>query len=171
MTRELLLLRHAKSDWDSGFQNDFDRPLAKRGRQDAPLVGEWLLHEGRVPDLVVSSPAARARETTLLVCKAMHFKEKKIIWDEDVYESGMTSLLEVLGRCPAKSAAVLLVGHNPGMEDLLRFLLGDEVETPADGKLLPTATVARLEMPKDWGNLSAGCAKLLELRRPRRDQG
>ena len=63
---------------------------------------------------------------------------------------------------------VILIGHNPGLEDLLRFLLGDEVETPADGKLLPTATVARLEMPKDWEKLTAGCARLLELRRPQR---
>ncbi|HPB75973.1 MAG TPA: histidine phosphatase family protein [Chromatiaceae bacterium] len=171
MPRELLLLRHAKSDWESGFLNDFDRPLAKRGRQDAPAVGEWLSQAGLIPDLVVSSPAARARETALLVCKAMQVKEKKIVWDGDIYESGVNSLLAVLGRCPVKSRAVLLIGHNPGLEELLRFLLGEDVETPADGKLLPTATVARLEMPKDWESLTAGCAKLLELRRPRREKG
>ncbi len=60
---------------------------------------------------------------------------------------------------------------NPGLEDLLRYLLGDEVKTPEEGKLLPTATVARLEMPKDWEQRTAGCAKLLELRRPRREKG
>lgn len=171
MPRELLLLRHAKSDWESGALNDFDRPLAKRGHQDAPRVGEWLSQEGLVPDLVVSSPAARARETALQVCKAMQVKEKKIVWDGEIYESGVSSLLAVLGRCPEKSRAVLLIGHNPGLEDLLRYLLGEDVETPADGKLLPTATVARLEMPKDWEQLTAGCAKLLELRRPRREKG
>jgi phosphohistidine phosphatase len=64
----------------------------------------------------------------------------------------------------------MLIGHNPGLEDLMRHLLGDEVETPVDGKLLPTSTVARLEMPKDWRNLEAGCAKLLDLRRPRREE-
>lgn len=166
MPRELLLLRHAKSDWETSFLNDFERPLAKRGRRDAPKVGEWLLREGLVPDLVISSPAERARETALLVCSAMDYKKNKVVWDEDIYEAGMLSLLEVLGRCPQKARAVMLVGHNPGMEDLMRYLLGEGVDTPADGKLLPTATVARLEMPKDWGKLDAGCANLLEVRRP-----
>ena len=68
MPRELQLLRHAKSDWETGALNDFDRPLAKRGLKEAPGVGAWLLEEGRVPDLVVSSPAQRAKETALLVC-------------------------------------------------------------------------------------------------------
>jgi phosphohistidine phosphatase len=62
----------------------------------------------------------------------------------------------------------MLIGHNPGMEELMRYLLGDAVETPSDGKLLPTATLARLELPKDWRNLKTGSAKLLEVRRPRR---
>lgn len=170
MSRELLLLRHAKSDWETGALDDFDRPLAKRGRKEAPGVGEWLLREGLVPDLVISSPAERAKETASLVCDAMAFKKKDIFWDEDVYAAEVPSLLGVLSRCPAKARAVMLIGHNPGLEDLMRHLLGDEVETPVDGKLLPTSTVARLEMPKDWRNLEAGCAKLLDLRRPRREE-
>jgi phosphohistidine phosphatase len=76
MSRELLLLRHAKSDWETGALDDFDRPLAKRGRKEAPGVGEWLLREGLVPDLVISSPAERAKETASLVCDAMDFKKR-----------------------------------------------------------------------------------------------
>ena len=71
MPRELQLLRHAKSDWETGALNDFDRPLAKRGLNQAPGIGTWLLEEDLVPDLVLSSPAQRAKETALLVCAAM----------------------------------------------------------------------------------------------------
>lgn len=167
MPRELLLLRHAKSDWDAGVTEDFARPLTKRGKKDAPRVGEWLYREGLVPDLVVSSPAERARQTTLKVCKSMDLGKKKILWDQDVYEAGLETLLAVLARCPGDLATILLVGHNPGLEDLLRFLAGDEVDEPKDGKLLPTAAIARLEMPDDWTRLEPGCAQLTGIVRPR----
>jgi phosphohistidine phosphatase len=168
MPRELLILRHAKSDWESGAASDFDRPLAKRGRKDAPRVGEWLYREGMVPDLVISSPAERARQTALEVCKSMDYKQKKIVWDGDVYAAGVEELLRVLARAPSDAVTVMLVGHNPGLEDLLIFLGGDEVEVPDDGKLLPTAALARLEMPKDWSALQAGCAQLVSITRPRK---
>jgi len=168
MPRELLILRHAKSDWGTEAARDFARPLAKRGKKDAPRVGEWLYREGMVPDAVISSPAERARQTALAVCKSMDLKKKKILWEEDVYAAGLDELLAVLARCPADASTVLLVGHNPGLEDLLRFLAGEEVEEPADGKLLPTATLARLEMPKDWKSLATGCAQLVSITRPRK---
>ena len=168
MPRELLLLRHAKSDWEAGAPTDFERPLAKRGRKDAPRVGEWLYREGLVPDLVVSSPAERARQTALKVCNSMDLKKKNIKWDDGVYGASVSDLLVVLARCPTDASTVLLVGHNPGLEDLLTFLVGDEAEVPSDGKLLPTATVARLEMPNDWSRLEPGCAQLVDVTRPRK---
>lgn len=167
MPRELLILRHAKSDWDTGASSDFERPLAKRGKKDAPRVGEWLYREGLVPDLVVSSPAERARQTALKVCKSMDYRKKKVVWDEGIYAGGLSDLLSVLSRCPVGANTVLLVGHNPGLEDLLSYLAGDEVEEPEDGKILPTATLARLEMPNDWAKLEAGCARLVGITRPR----
>lgn len=168
MSRELLLLRHAKSDWETAALSDFDRPLAKRGRKDAPGVGAWLAEEGLVPDRVISSPAERAKETAVLVCEAMDYDKKKIRWDEDLYAAEVSALLAALAECQSKPRVVMLVGHNPGMEDLMRYLLGDEVQTPPDGKLLPTAAIARLAMPDDWQHLEAGSAKLIDVRRPRR---
>ena len=168
MSRELLILRHAKSDWTSGPASDFDRPLAKRGKKDAPRVGEWLYREGLVPDMVISSSAERARQTAVKVCKSMDFKKKNIQWDDKVYEAGVTDLLNVLARCPPEERTVLLVGHNPGLEDLVCYLAVDEVEEPSDGKLLPTAALARLEMPDDWTALEAGCAQLVSVTRPRK---
>ncbi|MCG6940781.1 MAG: histidine phosphatase family protein [Thiohalocapsa sp.] len=167
MPRELLILRHAKSDWDTNAASDFERPLAKRGRKDAPRVGEWLYREGLIPRVIVSSPAQRARETTLKVCKCLDLPRKDIVWDEAVYDADLSTLLAVLARMPSDAELVLLVGHNPGLEELLRHLAGSDVEEPTDGKLLPTATVARLEMPNDWSELAGGCAGLVALVRPK----
>lgn len=167
MSRELLILRHAKSDWGTGDAADFDRPLAKRGKHDAPKVGAWLYREGLVPDHVVCSPAERARQTAEIVCKRLDYKKKKIIFEEDIYAAGVLELLGVLQRCPANAATVLIVGHNPGLEELIRHLAGEDLETPKDGKLLPTATVARLEMPDDWRSLGQGSAQLVSITRPR----
>jgi phosphohistidine phosphatase len=167
MPRELLILRHAKSDWDSGVAADFNRPLSKRGKNDAPRVGAWLYREGLVPDLVVSSPAERARQTASKVCKCLDIKKGRIHWDRDIYEAEAQTLLSVLSRCPPDAATVLLIGHNPGLEHLLMHLVGDDLEIPDDGKLLPTATVARLEMPDDWHDLPCGSAQLVSITRPK----
>jgi len=166
MPRELLLLRHAKSDWNTGI-GDFERPLAKRGKRDAPRVGEWLYREGLVPDLVISSPAQRARQTTEKVCKSMEYKKRKIQWNDAVYAADTRGLLRLLRHCPPEVGTLLLVGHNPGLEDLVRYLAGDEVDEHGDGKLLPTATLARLELPGGWDALAAGCAQLIAITRPR----
>jgi len=168
MARELLLLRHAKSDWASNALSDFDRPLAKRGLRDAPRVGKWLYREGLVPSLIISSPAKRATETALQVCKGLDYKKKHIRWEAAIYEAGVAALLEVLASCSDDGPSVLLVGHNPGLEDLLRYLADGDIDEPSDGKLLPTAALARLEMPDDWTRLDSGCAGLLTLIRPRK---
>lgn len=167
MPRQLLVLRHAKSAWDTGAPTDFDRPLAKRGRKDAPRMGKWLRDTGLLPDHVVSSPAARARETTEKVCRACSFAGGRVVWDERIYEGDLGALLAVLADCPATAPTILLVGHNPGLETLVRHLGGDAVPTPADGKLLPTAAVARIEMPESWSGLGPGAGKLVSVTRPK----
>jgi phosphohistidine phosphatase len=167
MSRELLILRHAKSDWDSAAARDFDRPLAKRGKRDAPRVGAWLYREGLVPDLILSSPAERARATTLKVCKHLDINKQQIHWDKTIYEANLERLLTVLAKCQDAVAMVMLVGHNPGLESLLRYLTDNDFEPPADGKLLPTAALARLELPADWSRLERGCANLLSITRPK----
>jgi phosphohistidine phosphatase len=167
MPRELLILRHAKSDWDSGAASDFDRPLNRRGKNDAPRVGAWLYREGLVPDHVISSPAERARQTAVKVCKGLELSKKQIVWNPEIYEADLSGLLAVLARCPSDARTVLLVGHNPGLESLVQYLAGDDLEGVKDGKLLPTATVARLEMPDDWSKLERGCAQMVSVTSPK----
>lgn len=171
MPRELLILRHAKSDRGTAVASDFDRPLTGRGKRDAHRIGDWLRQEGLVPDHLVSSPARRALQTVARVCKALRVPKGQIAWDPEIYEATLARLLASLGRCPAGAARVLLAGHNPGLEMLLDFLTGDDQNLPEDGKQLPTGTLARLEMPEDWTQLSQGCARLICVIRPRTLQG
>lgn len=165
--RELLILRHAKSAWNVDAATDYDRPLSKRGKQAAPRVGAWLRQQGLLPDLVVSSPAKRAKKTTLKVCQELGIAKREVWWEPRIYEATTRTLLEVLAEFPEGAKTVLLVGHNPGLEDLISYLCGPELAVPADGKLLPTATLARLHVPADWRTLQPGCGTLVSLTRPR----
>lgn len=166
MARELLVLRHAKSSWDDEGLPDRKRPLAKRGRRDAPRVGRWIADSGLVPDRIVSSPAVRARETVELVARELGCDPGAIELDERVYDAGPRELQAVLADCPHDCRRMLLVGHNPGLEDLLDHLAGG-LPGPAEGKRLPTATLAHLRLPDDWGALERGAGELLALVRPR----
>lgn len=165
MTRELLILRHGKSDWDAGT-DDFQRPLKDRGKRSAQRVGVWLLQQGLRPDHVVSSPAERAIVTAEKACKAMGLGSREIHREAAVYEAMTGELLQVLAGCPDNAQRVMLVGHNPGLEELLVYLAHEAIPYPADGKLLPTAALARLAMPDDWQGLHAGSAELLGITRP-----
>jgi phosphohistidine phosphatase len=165
--RELLLLRHAKSDWSEGVE-DFDRPLKQRGKKEALRMGEWLLEQNLCPDWIVSSPARRARETAEKLCKGLKLKkDDDIHFDDQIYEAGIFSLKHVLADCPVSSRRVLLVGHNPGLEDLLMDL-AEGIEADEDGKLLATATLARLQMPNDWRDLNSYCGHLVSITRASR---
>lgn len=167
MTRELLILRHAKSSWDSSAVTDFDRPLAKRGLRDAPRVGRFLRDRGLVPDYVVSSPAERARQTVIAVCAEMGIGAEQIAWDSRIYHASTGSLLDVLNDCPKDARRVLIAGHNPGLELLLQNLCDHEIPMPDDYKLMPTAAVAHLEIRSEWSALEGRLARLISLTRAR----
>jgi phosphohistidine phosphatase len=163
MTRELLLLRHGKSDWNVGA-DDFYRPLKDRGKRGAQRIGVWLAQQAMIPEQIITSPAERALVTAEKTCKASGHVDTQIQRDKRVYEAGVDELLAVLADATARR--VMLVGHNPGLEELLEWLAGDVVVMPKDGKLLPTATLAQLQMPDDWRSLSPGCASLTTIIRP-----
>ncbi len=165
MSRELLLLRHGKSDWDTGVK-DFDRPLKKRGRRAAQRMGQHLLGAELVPDYLLTSPAERARGTARHCARVMGLTPDDLHDDPRIYESSTETLCQVLADCPASARRLMLVGHNPGLENLLQWLVGDDLTAPEDGKLMPTATLARLAMPDAWSRLRSGCASLIEQVRP-----
>ena len=162
MTRELCLLRHGKSDRDNLAMDDFDRPLKKRGKLAAQRIGEWIKQENLVPEYLISSPAKRAISTAKIVHKAIAEDALFIKQDKRLYQEGFERLKTVLAECPLDAGRVLLVGHNPELEDLLIYLAG-AAKLPDTDKLLPTAALARLQMPDDWSHLDAGCAKLVSI--------
>lgn len=165
MKRKLLILRHGKSDW-STLKPDHERPLTDRGRVGAQRIAAWMQDRGLVPDLVVSSPAERALGTAQAACQVLGLKEKKIRLDERIYMGSVEDLLETLADCPAEAEKVMLVGHNPGLEGLVAYLAAGALPESDDGKLLPTATLAVLKIPKDWASLRQGGAELLSITRP-----
>ena len=163
--KTLLLLRHAKSSWDSPAARDFDRPLSGRGERDAPRIGKALKLSDVEVDLVVSSPAQRARQTTDAVFGAAKYKGP-VKFDENIYEAGMSELLAVVRGLPDDDETVALVGHNPGFEELLGTLVGSPSE-PASVRL-PTATLSLVELDVDrWRDVDAGRGTLCWMLVPR----
>lgn len=161
----LWLLRHAKSDRDTGAA-DFDRPLKKRGRKSADRLGVWLAERGESPERILCSPAARAVETLERLFAAAGWSPENVIRDRRLYGSDLEDFRVVLSDHAGDAEHVLLVGHNPGLEDWLRYLV-PEITTPEDGKLLPTAALASLTIKTDWHALEDNCAQLDWLQRVR----
>jgi phosphohistidine phosphatase len=140
----LVLLRHAKSDWD-GDEADIDRPLAPRGRREAPEAGQWLARHLPPLDLAVVSPALRVAETWRLVAAELAEPPATQV-DDRVYAASAHELLTVVRDLPDEAGTVLLVGHNPGLEDLVRLLTGQH--TP-----MPTSAIAVLKVESPWAEL------------------
>lgn len=167
MMREIFLLRHGKADRPEDVA-DFDRPLKKRGRQDSKWIGRWL-HERRVqPDLVLSSPALRTLQTAQLVCKQLAIDSEAIVLNPDIYEADPATLLSILKNCPKTARKVLLVGHNPGLEDVLLKLTDCSEPLPDDASRLSTAAMVQLVFKGSWDQLAEGGAKWVTLIRPDR---
>ena len=167
MPRELLLMRHGKSDWYEPLP-DFERPITDRGKRGAQRIGVWLLGESLEPDHVVSSPAERALVTAQKAIKAMGRSAAGIVRERRVYDASLGQLLAVLAEVPAAAGRVLLVGHNPGLEELLEYLSRQRMETPANGKLMPTAALARIDFAVDhWMDIDDGDGKLTWVQLPR----
>ena len=158
--RRLILLRHAKSDWGDSSLRDFDRPLSSRGQRDAPRIGKALLKRGVTPDYIVSSPAARARATVQAVKKAAELIEE-INFDETIYGASSAELLKLIRRLPAERAFVLMVGHNPGFEDLVGRPVGAHHR-------MPTAALACIELALNhWTDVEDRKGHLLWLITPK----
>lgn len=161
--RELLVLRHAKAQKDAGLR-DYERALNERGTQDAPQVGIWLRNHGLRPDRVVSSPALRARQTTLFAVLPVGMNGDEIHWDEELYLADLQTLRDIIAATPGSVQRLLLVGHNPGLEDLVLSLAGIEPGLP-DNRLRTSALV-HLALASDWRDLSPASARLLNYFRP-----
>ena len=158
--KTLFLLRHAKSSRKDQSLPDFERPLNRRGKKATDKLGRYLKDELIVPDLVLSSPAVRARETIERVMKAANWIAD-VRFDQRIYEAGGLGLLEVVSQIENDHKTVLLVGHNPGIEELLMLLTGES-------KKVRTAALIKLELKSSkWATAADKRAKLAWRIKPR----
>jgi phosphohistidine phosphatase len=158
--KTLLLLRHAKSSWKDTDVRDFDRPLNQRGLKTAPAVGRLIRKRKLEPSLVLSSPAERARQTTQLVIEAARLKTE-LRYDERIYEATGTRLFEIVAQIEDEANIAMLVGHNPGLEELLATLTGD-------ARSLPTAALLCIELEiEKWSKVKAAAGRLEWLMKPK----
>ncbi len=164
--KTLGLFRHAKSDWDDIAKRDFDRGLNERGRRGAALMGAHIAAHGVVWSKIIASSAERVKQTL-----AEALPDTEIEWDKRAYLASSVTLMELIREHSDDEQAILMAGHNPGLQDLIFDIVPPSAENAlfdeAAGKF-PTATFAVLELDIDsWEQFSGDCGKLVHLKRPR----
>ena len=165
--KTLYVLRHAKSDWDDESLRDFDRPLSHRGRKAAKAVGHEMRGRGIRPDFVIASPAVRATETVDRVIDGFG-EDLRVTEDRRIYEAGTGTLLDIVRAASDDADHVMIVGHNPGLQNLVVTLteacaLREEAE-----QKFPTAALAEIRFDVDrWSELAPRTGQLADLIKPR----
>jgi phosphohistidine phosphatase len=163
--KRLFLLRHAKSSWDDPGLDDHERPLAPRGRRASKLIGEHLRRERIEPSLVLCSSARRTRETLERVMPAPGGTDVSV--EDGLYTASSGGLLQRLREVPPDVESVMLVGHQPAIQELALDLAGDGLDLPRLRAKFPTAALATLLFAGDWSELGPGRAELVAYVKPK----
>ncbi|HIQ40432.1 MAG TPA: histidine phosphatase family protein [Sulfurivirga caldicuralii] len=159
--RELLIIRHAKSDWSDETLADIDRPLAEKGKKQACKMGHWLAAQDLVPQRILVSPAVRTQQTLARLTR--HWPHKpEALEIPDLYNATTDTLTHLLRQQPDELTRIAIIGHNPGLETLLSWLTGDETLAR-----LSTCAIAQLLIPGRWEELRPREAKLVQLVTPK----
>lgn len=159
-TRQLFVLRHAKSSWDDPALDDHDRPLAPRGRSAVEALSNYVREHGIRPDQVLCSSARRTRETFEGVAP-----EGRLLVEPELYAASGVSVLERLRQIPDDVASVMLIGHNPAMQTLVVRLATGDLDSVR--RKFPTGALATLTFEGPWSELAPGGAELTALVRPK----
>ena len=164
--KKIILFRHAKAAQAEPGMRDFDRPLKERGKKDAILMGERIKARGISPDLILSSPAKRAKKTAKLVARQIGYSKDRIQYDQKIYDTNASYLFKLLKAQDDRHDIVMLFGHNPDLSLLTESLL---VQQP-DFSGLPTAGVSCIEFDVDhWEQLKKGQGRAVFIDYPKRD--
>ncbi len=154
--KRLYLIRHAKSSWSDPTLRDFDRPLNKRGKRDAPFMGEKLAERAIRPDFIMSSSAKRATKTARTLAKAILYPPKRIYFTEAIYLADEIGLYRIVRSCDDKVTSLFLVGHNFGITDFAVSLSGEQIDN------IPTCGIAAIEFDLDsWQQVRPNTGRLL----------
>ena len=166
--KTLYLLRHAKSDWGDSSLKDFDRPLNERGWKAAKAMGEEMRERDLMPDAVLVSPAVRTRETLARVQEGFG-QTFETIEERAIYLAETETLVELVRRAPAQASRMMIVGHNPGMHELVLTLAGGPTELRDEvAHKYPTAALAEINFDvDDWPDVEPGAGLLKSFVKPR----
>lgn len=160
--KKLVLIRHAKSDWSNPFLDDFLRPLNKRGKRNAPLMANLLKEKNIRPDLIISSPSIRTKQTLEYFIKQLNYKDE-VRFEESIYEASYENLLKVIKDIPNIHKTVSLIGHNPGLCDLTNFLVDKSFEN------IPTCSIVEIDFDtKNWKDISKENSNLISFEYPKK---
>ncbi len=161
--KTLYLIRHAKSSWKDTKLRDFERPLNKRGLNDAPLMGKVLNKMNIKPDLIISSPAKRALDTAEYICNKLDFPFEDVIFDDNFYNGSREDLLNEVKDQKNSIGSIMIFAHNPGLTDLHNFLCDEYIEN------IPTAGVSILNFNSDnWNDLNEKSCELESFEFPKK---
>jgi phosphohistidine phosphatase len=164
MTKTLYLVRHAKSGWMSMHHGDFDRTLNQRGLHEAREMGQRLKKRGASPEIILCSPAKRARQTAELLIQEFGDPMDIVQFDDRIYEASVDTLLDLIRSLPDTCASAMLIGHNPSIGGLANQLSDVGIEQ------MPTCAIATLELPSsNWKHTGKEAARLLDFDHPNRD--
>ena len=165
MAVDLLVMRHAKSDWGDPMLPDEQRPLAPRGNRAAVRMAEWLQEKELAPDRVLSSSAVRTRETVAHLIDGLDLDPSIVEFRDDLYLAGAWDWIDALRN--ESVARLLICGHNPGFDDLVDWLCAEPPARTLDGKLMTTAAIAHIRFDDDWPAIGPTSGRLHSLVRPR----
>jgi phosphohistidine phosphatase len=167
VTRTLYLLRHAKSSWKETGLADHDRPLSGRGKRAAAMMAGYMRDNGIAPELVLCSSSVRTRQTL----KRLDLTARAVHVERELYAADAPTLLARLRDVPKTVASVVLIGHNPGLEDLAVVLATPSPQLDTLAAKFPTGALATLTFEREWSALERGTAELVDFVRPRELEG
>ena len=159
--KTLYLARHAKSYWKDQSIPDFDRPLNSRGKRDAPFIGEVLKDKGVKPDLIICSPAKRTKKTAIEIAEKLRYPEKKILFDDELYEASSNILIRVIKKINEKYDSVMIFAHNPGLTMLNNHISNNYLEN------IPTCGIVALQLDKKWIEIDKNSCQFLFFEYPK----
>ncbi len=166
MSHQLLLFRHAKSDWSRDCE-DFDRPISKRGKQDAINMASWMLEQKLVPDRVLASPAERSLQTCHYLMQGFQGMMNLPKIEDRLYHADVDTIIEIVSEQEESCSRLMLVGHNPEFDHVLQYLINGNLPLTAKGKLMTTASLAVVEVHGCWLDIDAASTNLLQVTRPK----
>ncbi len=165
MNLYLYIMRHAKSDWSGPQISDFDRPINKRGTRNAIRIGGWMNENNHTPQKIISSPALRAKETIELVAEQISkFNLEDLTYEDELYLAGFTQLIEFINTYKDKVQSLMLVGHNPGIENLVNYLCDKSGDKET---IVTTANLFIFKFSSDSFNTAVDTIELVEAIKPR----